>query len=72
MKPEPKPDQSVAIQQNSDDVNLRISYDVNSARNTWVRDHLREVLGVSGVLDPPCVFFTMIVGWNSGTGIRCN
>jgi hypothetical protein len=34
MNPEPKPDQSVAIQQNSADVNLRISYDVNSARNT--------------------------------------
>jgi len=34
MKPEPKPDQSVAIQQNSDDVNLGISYDINSARNT--------------------------------------
>jgi hypothetical protein len=36
MKPEPKPDQSVAIQQNCDDVNLRISYDINSARNNWV------------------------------------
>jgi hypothetical protein len=32
-KPEPKPDESVAILQNSDDVNLRISYDINSARN---------------------------------------
>jgi hypothetical protein len=34
MKPEPKPDESVAIQQNSDDVDLRIPYDINSARNT--------------------------------------
>jgi hypothetical protein len=29
-----KPDQSMRIQQNSDDVNLRISYDINSARNS--------------------------------------
>ena len=35
MKQEPKPDESVAIQQNSDDVNLRISYDINSARNMY-------------------------------------
>ena len=34
MKPEPNPDESMVIQQNSDDVNLRISYDINSARNT--------------------------------------
>ena len=30
-----KPDESVAIQENSDDVNLRFSYDVNSARNMY-------------------------------------
>ena len=29
-----KPDQSMRIQQTSDDVNLRISYDINSARNS--------------------------------------
>jgi hypothetical protein len=34
-----KPDESVAIQQNSDDVNLRISYDINPARNTLGRVH---------------------------------
>ncbi len=33
-----KPDQSVAIQQNSDDVNLGISYDTSSARNTAASD----------------------------------
>jgi hypothetical protein len=32
------------------------------------RGRRREVSGVSGVLEPPCVFFTMIVGRNSGTG----
>ena len=30
-----KPDDSVAIQQNSDDVNLPISYDIKSARNMY-------------------------------------
>ena len=32
-----KPDDSVAIQRNIDDVNLGISYDINSARNTHAR-----------------------------------
>ena len=30
-----KPDESAAIQQNSDDVNLRIPYDINSASNSY-------------------------------------
>jgi hypothetical protein len=33
MKPDLEPDESMKIQQNSDDVNLRISYDINSACN---------------------------------------
>jgi hypothetical protein len=33
MKPKPNPDESVKIQQIGDNVNLRISYDINSACN---------------------------------------